>query len=141
MKTPAELFKVYVAGPINGCSDVECKDWRAEVARHHPCIIDPMVRDYRGREESAYREIVELDKDDILKADAVLVRYLKPSVGTSMEILFAYDNCIPVVVWTDVGISISPWMRYHSKFIETTLNDSLLAMRSLVGGRASDLTV
>src|SRR5258707_4663776 len=35
-------------------------------------------------------EIVENDKADIDKSDVLLVNYVKPSVGTSMEILWAW---------------------------------------------------
>jgi len=122
---------IYVAGPINGCTDSECKDWRSEVAQHYPNIIDPMDRDYRGRETESYKEIVELDKEDILKSNVVLVRYVKPSVGTSMEIIFAWQNQIPVVVWTEPDVFISPWLMYHSRFITYTLEDALILISEL----------
>lgn len=28
--------KVYLCGPINGCTDSECKDWRAEALKRFP---------------------------------------------------------------------------------------------------------
>lgn len=50
-------MKVYLAGPINGCTDAEAKNWREELKTHFPNAIDPMKRDYRGVERMAYRKI------------------------------------------------------------------------------------
>lgn len=106
---------IYLCGPINGCTDEECRDWRSYVteAWGGRCI-DPMVRDYRGREEEAYREIVELDKIDVAEADIILVNYDKPSVGTSMEILYAWERGKRIIVVCREGDVISPWLRYHA---------------------------
>lgn len=93
-------MRVYLAGPINGCTDDECSTWRNTLKRMLPEVswVDPMVRDYRGREQVAYREIVEGDKRDIDSSHIVLVNYVKPSVGTSMEVLYAWSAYKPVVV-------------------------------------------
>jgi nucleoside 2-deoxyribosyltransferase len=107
-------MKVYLCGPINGCTDAEATNWRERIKEHFPAAIDPMVRDYRGRETFDYREIVDLDKRDVRNADVVLVNYSKPSVGTSMEVFYAWTLGTPVVVWCEEGTSISPWLRYHA---------------------------
>jgi hypothetical protein len=58
--------KVYLAGPIFQQSDATCNDWRA---KFKACELfewlDPMARDYRGREDTAFAEIVDGDKEDI----------------------------------------------------------------------------
>lgn len=107
-------MKIYLCGPINGCTDAEAKDWRAMAKKRLRSVIDPMVRDYRGKEAEHYREIVELDKRDIEKSDIVLVNYDKPSVGTSMEILWAWLGEKPVITVCREDAIISPWLRYHS---------------------------
>jgi hypothetical protein len=38
-------------------------------------------------------------------------------VGTSMEILYAWERGIPVIVVAAKGARISPWLRYHSKHV------------------------
>ena len=132
----ASQTKVYLCGPINGCTDEECNDWRTTAKVFYPNAIDPMVRDYRGREQECYKEIVELDKDDILTSDALLVNYDKPSVGTSMEVFFAWEIlCKPTVVMCKSGTSISPWLRYHSDAIVHSLADAVANIDRLVQQR------
>jgi len=112
------MAHIYLAGPINGCTDEECKNWRNYVQEEWGrAVIDPMVRDYRGKEHQDYREIVELDKRDIRQSDLVLVNYPKPSVGTSMEIFYAWTIGKPVIVVTPHDAKISPWLRYHATTI------------------------
>lgn len=108
-------MKVYLCGPINGCTDGEAVTWREWFKTNVPCgFVDPMKRDYRGREVDDYREIVDLDKRDIRGVDVVVVMYVKPSVGTSMEVFYAWTLGIPVIVIDESGKPLSPWMTYHS---------------------------
>ena len=96
-----EPIKVYLAGPINGCTDVECKDWRESVKSvlGEASTLDPMRRDYRGREEECVNEIVELDKKDIDEATHLLVNYPHPSTGTDMEIYYAWERKNQLWLW------------------------------------------
>lgn len=127
---------IYLGGPINGCSDSEVNDWRSWVKDQLPGLasrigcgalipVDPMKRDYRGKEAEDYREIVDLDKRDIRGCDAVVVMYTKPSVGTAMEIFFAWQLGIPVVLIDESSKPLSPWLRYHSTAI--VARDGLMA--------------
>jgi hypothetical protein len=79
-------MKIYLCGPINGRSDDDCRNWREEAKSLLPDTLDPMVRDYRGRElePGIAAEIVENDKLDIDASDQLLVLYDAPSVGTSV---------------------------------------------------------
>jgi hypothetical protein len=109
--------RIYLGGPINGCTDAECKDWRTEARRllegHE--IVDPMERDYRRREDACVDEIVELDKQDIDGCDVLLMNCLRPSVGTSMEVLYGWTRCRHVVVIAQAPVS--PWLRYHAEVV------------------------
>jgi nucleoside 2-deoxyribosyltransferase len=112
-------MRVYLAGPINGCGDDEANNWRSTVkgifARRHVDWLDPMDRDERGKEANAYAEIVEGDKADIDECDAVFAFCWQPSVGTSMEILYAHSKGKPVMAVIPRGKPVSPWIRYHAK--------------------------
>lgn len=118
-----ENIRVYLCGPMNGCTDSECKVWREAIKLRFPASIDPMRRDYRNIESLNYREIVDLDKRDIRDSDIILVCYEKPSVGTSMEIFYAWTIGKPVIVWCSPTAAISPWMLYHSTAIVHSLED------------------
>ena len=121
------MKRVYLAGPINGCTDDECMTWRDWFKGCSDPIewVDPMVRDYRGMEQDEYREIVELDKRDIKSCDIVIVNYHMPSVGTSMEVLYAWERRIPVIVIDESSTPISPWLRYHSTSIVKNKGEAL----------------
>lgn len=122
---------VYLCGAINGCSDEECKDWRSLIKSKFNCL-DPMVRDYRGKEESNYKEIVELDKKDIDDSSILLVNYIKPSVGTSMEILYAFERNKLIFIVVPKGIPISPWLRYHSHNIFESFEGAILEIQKCI---------
>jgi hypothetical protein len=110
-------MSVYLAGPINGCTDAEMFDWRRDLIRRMPntTFADPTVRDYRGIEDANVAAIVEQDKADIDGCDIVVAYCPRPSVGTSMEVLYAWqDGGKAVFVWAPPGAPVSPWLRYHS---------------------------
>ena len=117
-------FKVYLCGPINGCTDEECKDWREAAKKRLPNNLDPMRRDYRGREDECVKEIVELDKQDIDECHALLVNHPKPSVGTSMKVHYAWQRGKYIVVVCPRGMKQSPWMIYHSNDIVETFEEA-----------------
>jgi nucleoside 2-deoxyribosyltransferase len=120
-------MKVYLCGPINGRSDDECKNWREYAKERLPDTLDPMARDYRGRElePGIAAEIVENDKADIDACHWLLVYYDKPSVGTSMEVLYAWGLQKPIVVVDVSGKPISPWLKYHATFICKSLDEGI----------------
>lgn len=139
--------KIYLCGPISGRSDAECNNWRQMAAKmwaaYGGTSLDPMVRDARGKdyEPGIERIIVEADKADIRSCAAVLVYYFMPTVGTSMEILYAYMLGIPVVV---VNASMHPeqelslWIRYHASFIVEDLTTAMHRLDSLQSHRATE---
>lgn len=122
---------VYLAGAINGCTDMEANWWRgrakALLAEAGVNALDPMRRDYRGMEDTNVREIVELDKQDIDKCSALLVYYDKPSVGTAMEIFYAFERGKKVLVFTEAK-TISPWLRFHATGIFETMEEAIGAL-------------
>jgi hypothetical protein len=123
-------MKVYLCGPINGRTDADCKDWRERAKEVFPDALDPMDRDYRGRElePGIAAEIVENDKKDIIASDAMLVMFDRPSVGTSMEVLFANERGLRIHLVDVSGRPLSPWLRYHVSFVHTSLEEALNAL-------------
>ena len=117
----------YLCGGINGLSDAECRDWR-EVAKSllTTDTLDPMRRDYRGREAESVREIVMWDLEDIKASEFVLANATRPSWGTAMEIVYAKTLGAPgrcVVAFTGDG-PVSPWLRYHCTSIHRTVEEA-----------------
>jgi hypothetical protein len=118
----------YLAGPINGCTDDEATNWREVVKARlgEENCLDPMRRDYRGREELCTDAIVNGDKNDILASDIFLANCWQVSVGTSMEILYAFEHMTGVILSVmKPGVPVSPWYRYHANHIFTSLDDAL----------------
>src|SRR5512135_812368 len=87
---------VYLAGPIDGCSQEECSDWREKMKQELPDVefLDPMRRQFEGYDyktgkwnnkldEQVIEEVVEGDKMDILNSDVVIANCWKIGVGTS----------------------------------------------------------
>lgn len=118
-------MKVYLCGGINKLSDADAKDWRetAKSMLHATGIetLDPMRRDYRGREgeSGVAAEIVYGDLRDILDSRVVLVNASRPSWGTAMELFYASTlgetehRPKPLVVAFGAGESPSPWLSHH----------------------------
>lgn len=111
-------FLVYLAGPITGLTYADGQDWRTYAAQELPVEIRAMSP-LRGKDvelsrvgiihncnESGTpltrsRGIMTRDFMDCTRADAVLVNLLgakSVSIGTVMEIAWAYMARIPVVV-------------------------------------------
>lgn len=121
-------MQTYLAGPINGCNDSECNDWRAFAKEHLRCpTLDPMRRDYRGRElePGIAREIVTGDIEDIRACTFFLANCPKPSFGTAMEILLAWQRCKRVVVILPPDAIPSPWLICHSEAIVRSVTDAV----------------
>ncbi|KPF74587.1 hypothetical protein IP68_12575 [Blastomonas sp. AAP25] len=126
------MTTLYLCGPINGCTDAEAINWREHVKTIWPgTTLDPMRRDYRGKEAECVDEIVELDKIDIARSDALVVNYDKPSVGTSMEVYLAFTTGKGVVVVARPDAVISPWLRYHSHSIVHSFDDAVLVLKTM----------
>ena len=132
-----QKFNVYLGGPIFGRTDSDCKDWRMTATEELSAVantIDPMRRDYRGKTHlpGMDTEIVELDKKDIDESDVLLVYYDKPSVGTSMEILYAYNRLKYIVIVNASGQDVvSPWLTYHASAMFDNLDEALEHLKTV----------
>jgi|SRR5690242_12308610 len=125
---------VYLAGPINGCTNTEATNWR-EVVKYElgaENCLDPMRRDYRGREDDCLSEIVNGDKNDIRASDIFLANCWQVSVGTSMEIMYAFEHVlIPIIAVVKPDARVSPWIKFHADHVVTSLDQALELVKSL----------
>lgn len=110
-------MRVYLAGPISGCTYDQCTDWRARFAAELKSWGVEALSPMRGKDylndgkiiDGAYDQtilsnaqaILHRDFWDCCRSDVVLVNLLgaeRVSIGTVMEIAFAHARQIPVVL-------------------------------------------
>lgn len=120
------MRKIYLADPIFQCDDHECLTWRDQIKENllGYYFLDPMERDYRGVTDQFVSDIVEGDKNDIDLSDILLVNHVKPSVGTSMEILYAWERNKEVYIISSKNEN-SPWLIYHSTKIFQSVHEAI----------------
>jgi nucleoside 2-deoxyribosyltransferase len=121
---------IYLAGPINGCTDNEAVSWREIVKRRlgEKNCLDPMRRDYRGAEDDNVSAIVHGDLEDIRACGIMLANCWQVSWGTAMEIFFAHSLGKRVLTVLPEGTRVSPWLRYHAEIFRS-LDDALAAVK------------
>lgn len=126
----------YLAGPINGMSDADAKDWRNDIVAtmgDRFAWLDPMRRDYRGIEAQSIDEITRGDIEDIDRSDFLLVLSPKPSVGTDQEMVYAHQRGKLIITVCD-NPKPSPWLRRHSTFIVRTIDEAKIFISRISEG-------
>lgn len=142
---------VYLAGPLSGCSDDEAFGWRKyvmenlkrQIVQKTPLgedisipkadfyFLTPMLRDYRHLNNdhqgitAVSPEIVQLDKRDIDMADVVFVKTPRPSYGTAMEMIYAWERGKVVVAVVEEEAPLSPWVAFHSTTVQYSLDAAI----------------
>ena len=128
-------MRAYLAGPINGCTDEEARGWREELKMRLAGSgiewLDPMVRDYRGKEDQSVDAIVHGDVADMRDSDVIVVNASRPSWGTAMEVVYARQLGKRILVWCPG--SVSPWLRFHA----TEVVSSIYELESRLGHLAA----
>ncbi len=120
-------MRVYLSGPIKDATDEEAQEWREEaeevLERGNVKTLNPMRRDYRDDPISHLPGLVEDDKIDIELSDIILVNFLRPSVGTSMEILHGWERGKRVITVCK-DYSNDGWLVYHSHHLYRTMDEA-----------------
>lgn len=136
---------VYLAGPVQAYQDGGAAwrdriirqfddefDFRNPLDKYNVPVEDLTIVDGAGTSTDgvvSVTELVEADKDLLEESDAVLVGYSDvQSVGTPMEVMWAYERDIPVAVWLRDDTSyedLSPWYRYHAGAVVDEPEDAL----------------
>jgi len=126
--------KVYLAGPIAQCSDGETYNWREHAAEGIgiPCLNPATDRDFRDKPiEDEWAQIIQPDKDDIDTCSILLANCWQISVGTTMEILYAWERGKYVVTVIPNGVFKSLWATGHSHYVTGTVEDAIAHINGL----------
>lgn len=122
---------VYLAGPIQHAQD-RGKGWRNIVKGYYDeCEwVDPFDKYDTTTEEGEEWDVEDIVEDDLAMIDdcqGVLVHWEEvPTCGTPMEMRYAYEQDIFIVVQTTVRHDeLSPWLTYHASEIVATFDDAV----------------
>ena len=120
---------IFLSGPMKGVSRKESLAWRKK-ARDLLSKKFVVKHAYRGREVKETfddpRSAVARDKYDVLHSDLLLVSDISPNasmIGTAMEVLLAYENNIPVILF-GIGHEKDYFLNYHSHVGYTSLEEA-----------------
>lgn len=123
------MSKVFLSGPIRGLSRHQSLGWRNDANK----LLAPKISTIhalRGREKKETlpdpRIAIQRDKNDITKADVVLVNdtFDKVSmIGTSMEVIYAFERGKLVVIFGRAHES-DYWLNFHSHVRFETLEQA-----------------
>jgi nucleoside 2-deoxyribosyltransferase len=119
-------MRVYLAGPIAGQSTEQAGKWRDFVTtlldQDSIDTVDPFkLRDFRNVPYPGDLAVVEPDKADIDSCDVLLANCPIISVGTTMEILYAWERDKFVLVVHPWPEHASPWITYHAHAVESQM--------------------
>lgn len=152
-------YKVYLAGPITGCTYGECTNWRDGVKQHLEDVSNGHIVGYsplRSKEYlkdekkildfypdtfsvmSTQRGIYTRDRFDVKSSDLVLVNMIGAqivSIGTVMEVAWADAWDIPIVYVTEKdvkNIHDHSMMREACPFTVHSLEEAVLLTKKIL---------
>lgn len=123
------IMTIYLSGGIKDLTDEQAYGWRKKVKEYYLSYPVRVIIPSRIQYRSGYpldleaRWLVKRDKACILSSDIVLAYCPKPSWGTGMELIFAHENGIWVVVITE-DPDPSPWLLAHSDSLVGTFEEA-----------------
>tara|TARA_Y100000310_G_scaffold267782_1_gene280001 strand:- start:26210 stop:26689 length:480 start_codon:yes stop_codon:yes gene_type:complete len=130
-------MKIYVAGPITCQTEVENFyykfgqvdevdiKWREEIESKlgsNFVVLNPIRRN--AQRWQSFREIIGLDKYDIQQSDLVVANLYKSSVGTSMELMYAFMLNKPTIIISQHK-NLDPWIVHHSTVLVNDVNSAV----------------
>jgi|LSQX01.3.fsa_nt_gb nucleoside 2-deoxyribosyltransferase len=122
---------IYLSGPIDYVSLEEASGWRRKATELLEDMGIVALNPVLGKDGMTPHEIVRADLDMIERSSALLVNMTRedvPHVGTSMEIMYAVERDIPVVIWGDPK---SIWAQCHA-VIAPELDDAVSTVAAMV---------
>lgn len=147
--------RIYLAGPISGLLYASAVNWRhyakQHLAEHGIDAFSPMrakqflaavqgvIEPFTTHENplATSKGIMCRDHTDCVRADALLVNFLgarRVSLGTAMELAWAYDRHIPVVVVAEADNPniVHPMAHEAIDFRVDTLDEGLALIRTIL---------
>lgn len=145
--------RIYLAGGISGYTYDEAEEWRDQVRQalkdypidcYSPLRAKSFLRSegiidksYEYNPLSSAKGILYRDHDDCVKADLLFVNFLKAtstSVGTAMELAWAFDNQIIVVavMEKDAQFNTHPMMTECMTYRVETLEDGIHITKAIL---------
>jgi len=135
---------IYFAGTFAGRNLKELCEERLEIVKKIEAmgikVYDPL-RDKAKLDAVAMEvakqfspnEIVYRDLDDINRADYVLAIFTNPSIGTSCEMMYAWDRHKMIVIVSDNPAVVEhPWVKIFATKIFPTIDEALEYMRTFL---------
>lgn len=122
-------MKIYLAGPMPTQNN-----WRNKIKKKMSDMIFFDPDDFENQASDS--TVVNYDKAVIKKSDFMIANITRLSAGTSMEILFAFDNNIPVMIICEDFDLLNPWHRHHASFICENIDQGIKKIKkfkSMIG--------
>lgn len=136
-------MKVYIAGNITGCNEVQVKNnfgvLESELDSYGFEVLNPI----RGKilsldKDSKYEcnEIVHRDLHDIKNCDILVAQMHKAGIGTSMEIMYANMRDIPIILITQVPLIANHyWIKALTTKVVPTVEEAVTYMYKWYGNK------
>jgi nucleoside 2-deoxyribosyltransferase len=136
-------FIIFLSGPITGLSYEDSTQWRQDVQNKLPANIIPLSplrnKEHLKREKdildhydhilSTSKSITKMDYFDVKRSDIILVNLLntkRVSIGTVMEVAWAYEMGKPIVIaMEDDNIHQHSMIRECADFILSDIDQAL----------------
>lgn len=145
-------MKIYLAGPISGCTFEGCTDWRGDFAELIPrsiqCLSPMRGKNFlkkKGIISGSYEEdgpfatrrgIMTRDFFDCTRVDLVVANLLnaeKVSIGSCMEIAWTFQTRTPLIVIMEEGnIHEHPMILEATGFLVETIREAAFIAKTIL---------
>ena len=138
---PERRFRIYLAGPISGCTLDEVRRWRDALKANWRSVFDfddpaddHLPRVIEGDDYDDY-EIVVRDQQSIARCDGVVANMWKESIGTALGVFQACVQGKPVAVADPNGLG-NRILRHHVRGeVRATVDEAMGVLRRLLAER------
>jgi len=141
--------RIYLAGAASKKYEDRCRIWRRTATKKLEEVgfevINP-IKDYPINKDYQIDEMMEIVDQDLIyvaSSDLILAEVgtmPHPYIGTSMEIRYAYENFVPVIVWSPLKQNF--FLEYHSTKIYSKLKDAVsccIAFKMMMEGENDEI--